>query len=173
MALFPKITQPCPYKGDISDIMDGTMCRQCKREVHDLTHMSDQQRATFLEECETDEVCVKYYLPRAAVLVATSLLTTQAVLAQPDVGESAPGVSVFPSDTRNAWGDDLRLGGVTLMPGHPTPTQTSFDGEHKRRVTRQLGWDHFEVEQGPSDSIATGAKRGKIGASKPTSKHKK
>ena len=33
MAIFPKIQSPCPYKGNLSDIMDGDLCRLCKRQV--------------------------------------------------------------------------------------------------------------------------------------------
>ena len=58
MTKFPKIQSPCPYKGNISDILDNDVCRLCKREVHDLTAMSDAQQATFFKAC-SGEVCVR------------------------------------------------------------------------------------------------------------------
>ena len=57
MAFFPKIQSPCPYKGKLSAIMDGDVCRLCKREVFDLTHMTDGARREFLAGC-ANEVCV-------------------------------------------------------------------------------------------------------------------
>lgn len=59
MALFPKIQSPCPYKNNLAAVMDGDMCRMCKRQVFDLTDMSDGARVAFLEGC-TGEVCVSY-----------------------------------------------------------------------------------------------------------------
>jgi len=69
MAIYPKIQSPCPYKGDISAIMDGDVCRLCKREVFDLTHMSDTERVSFMTGC-AGEVCVKYAFPMRAVAAA-------------------------------------------------------------------------------------------------------
>ena len=36
MAVFPKVQSPCPYKGQLSEIMDGDTCRLCNRQVFDL-----------------------------------------------------------------------------------------------------------------------------------------
>jgi predicted Fe-S protein YdhL (DUF1289 family) len=75
VAIYPKIQSPCPYKNDLASIMDGDMCRMCKRQVFDLTHMSDGERVAFMKGC-AGEVCVSYRLPvrqmfAAAVAVAT------------------------------------------------------------------------------------------------------
>jgi predicted Fe-S protein YdhL (DUF1289 family) len=72
MAIFPKIQSPCPYLGDLSAIMDGDMCRVCKRQVFDLTGMSDDQRVAFMKGC-SGEVCVSYRLPVRPALVAAAL----------------------------------------------------------------------------------------------------
>src|SRR5438105_40030 len=72
MAIFPKIQSPCPYKGEISSIMDGDMCRLCKRQVFDLTEMSDDARVAFMKGC-TGEVCVSYRFPLRPVLAAAAL----------------------------------------------------------------------------------------------------
>ena len=77
MALFPKIQSPCPYKGNIADILDDEVCRLCKREVHDLTFMSDGERVAFMAGCE-DEVCVRYTVRPA---IAAAALAAAAVLA--------------------------------------------------------------------------------------------
>jgi hypothetical protein len=31
MASFPKIQNPCPYQDNLAAIMDGDMCRMCRR----------------------------------------------------------------------------------------------------------------------------------------------
>ena len=81
MALFPKIQSPCPYKGNLSNILDGDVCRLCKREVHDLTMMSDGERVSFMAGCK-DEVCVSYRvrpaIAAAAIAVATIVAPTAA-----------------------------------------------------------------------------------------------
>ena len=81
MAVFPKIQSPCPYKGDLSAIMDGDMCRLCKREVFDLSGMSDGERVAFMKGC-AGEVCVSYRLrpalAAAAFAVAAIALPTAA-----------------------------------------------------------------------------------------------
>ncbi len=72
MALFPKIQNPCPYKGQLSAIMDGDTCRMCKREVFDLTAWSDDERVSFLKGC-SGEVCVSYKLQVRPALAAAAL----------------------------------------------------------------------------------------------------
>jgi len=74
MALFPKIQSPCPYKGNLSDIMDGDVCRVCERQVFDLTDMTDAARVAFMKGC-TGEVCVSYKMPVFAAAVAIAAIT--------------------------------------------------------------------------------------------------
>jgi predicted Fe-S protein YdhL (DUF1289 family) len=69
MALFPKIQSPCPYKSQIASLMDGDMCRMCKRQVVDLTHMTDGERVAFMKGC-AGEVCVSYRFPMRPMLAA-------------------------------------------------------------------------------------------------------
>lgn len=59
MALFPKVDSPCPYKDSLLNVMDGDICRMCKREVFEISFMTDVERADFLASCKT-EVCVSY-----------------------------------------------------------------------------------------------------------------
>jgi len=83
MALFPKIQSPCPYKSRLSTVMDGDMCRMCKRQVFDLSDMSDDARVAFLKGC-AGEICVSYRFPvrpalaAAAIAVASMALPTAA-----------------------------------------------------------------------------------------------
>ena len=59
------------------------MCRMCKRQVVDLSPMSDAQRVAFLENC-SGEVCVSYKfsvrpaLAAAAIAVASIAVPTAA-----------------------------------------------------------------------------------------------
>jgi predicted Fe-S protein YdhL (DUF1289 family) len=81
MALYPKIESPCPYKGgDLAAIMDGDVCRLCKREVFDLTAMGDAERVAFMTGC-AGEVCVTYRMPMRTALAAAVLAA--AVVAVP------------------------------------------------------------------------------------------
>lgn len=72
MARFPKIDSPCPYKSQLSAVLDGDFCRMCEREVFDLSGWSDGERAAFLSGCET-EVCVRYTLPIRPAIAAAAL----------------------------------------------------------------------------------------------------
>ena len=73
MSKFPVITGPCPYKSQLAELMDGSMCSMCSREVHDLTAMNEPDRRAFLSACE-ESVCVSYKAPaRAASSTASSL----------------------------------------------------------------------------------------------------
>lgn len=78
MAKYPKIDKPCPYKSDLSAIMEGDMCRMCNRRVIDLHPLSDQERVAFLSDCK-EEVCVSYRFPIRAA--AAALLAAAAVAA--------------------------------------------------------------------------------------------
>ena len=101
MAIFPKIQSPCPYKSDFAAIMDGDMCRVCKREVVDLSAMTDDERVALIAGCET-EICVSYKFPVGPVMaaaLAASALGAPAIAA----AQSAEDVSVW---------DTLAVGGI-------------------------------------------------------------
>jgi predicted Fe-S protein YdhL (DUF1289 family) len=72
MAIFPKVQSPCPYKANLSELMDGSMCRMCQREVIDLNGMSDDDRVALMEGC-SEEVCVSYTLPIKQTIAAAML----------------------------------------------------------------------------------------------------
>ena len=78
MPLFPKIASPCPYVNRLSEIVDGDVCRMCKRQVFDLTAMSDGERLAFLAGCE-EEVCVSYAIPIRPALAAAAMAAAIAI----------------------------------------------------------------------------------------------
>ena len=123
MAMFPKIQSPCPYKSDLSAVMDGDFCRMCKRNVVDLTAWSDQERVAFLSSCET-EVCVSYRLPLRPALVAAAMAAGVAAL--PAAAQDAPAVQVaaadVPSDATAAPEEDF----VIIVGGIKDPKNTEF-----------------------------------------------
>jgi predicted Fe-S protein YdhL (DUF1289 family) len=80
MAIFPKIQSPCPYKNQLSSIMDGDTCRMCKRQVFDLSDMTDDERVAFMKGCG-GEVCVSYSLRPALAAAAVAI----AAIAAPTV----------------------------------------------------------------------------------------
>jgi hypothetical protein len=79
MAMFPRVQSPCPYKDRLASVMDGEHCRICKRDVIDLTHMTDDGRREFISACE-GEVCVIYKLPLNPVLAAAAMAASVAAL---------------------------------------------------------------------------------------------
>lgn len=85
MAVFPRIQGPCPYKDDLSAVMDGDTCRVCRRPVVDLNGMTDAGRRAFMAGCE-GEVCVTYRLPVAAA-VAAALAATAIAMPAPAAAE--------------------------------------------------------------------------------------
>lgn len=78
MPFFPKITRPCPVADDLASHMKGQHCTLCKKDVHDLTHMSDQERRVFLGQCQ-GEVCISYSMPAKAVFAAAALAASGAL----------------------------------------------------------------------------------------------
>jgi len=75
MAIFPKVQSPCPYKNNLAAIMDGDVCRMCKRQVIDITDWSDDERVALMKGCK-DEVCVSYrFRPAlAAAAIAAAVI---------------------------------------------------------------------------------------------------
>ncbi len=91
MGFFPRIQSPCPYQGSLGEIMDGDVCRLCKKQVIDLTEMGDDGRRAFLNSCE-GEVCVSYRLLRpalAAAVAGAAALATPALACDPPADPAA------------------------------------------------------------------------------------
>jgi len=136
MAIYPKIQSPCPYKGQLSEILDDEVCRLCKRQVFDLTAMSDGERVAFMQGC-TEEVCVTYRFPvrpalAAAMIVAVSVVAPTAVAACSDVTEMAETVVVggIKDPAHVQYVKDTADGAVSALPvvyetAPASPEQTS------------------------------------------------
>ncbi|KQZ61322.1 hypothetical protein ASD67_18970 [Sphingopyxis sp. Root1497] len=86
MSLFPRIQSPCPYKGKLSDIMDGDTCRLCHREVHDISDLSSAARQALVAGC-SDEICVSYKVPVKSALAAMALGASMATPAYAQIDE--------------------------------------------------------------------------------------
>ena len=100
MAFNPKIDNPCPYKNNLSAVMDGDFCTMCKRNVFDLNGMNDEARQSFLASCST-EVCVSYTLRVkhvAAIAAAATLLTPLPLAAQDSTAPDAAMEDVYEYD---------------------------------------------------------------------------
>jgi hypothetical protein len=106
MSLFPKIQSPCPYKGKLSDIVDGDICRLCDREVHDITAMSTADRRTLVAAC-SGEICVSYRLVAKSAIAAAAL---GASLGSPAFTQSEP-----PTPTEATDGDFCLEGDVIIV----------------------------------------------------------
>lgn len=125
MGMFPRIQSPCPYQANRAAIMDGDFCRMCKRDVVDLTAMSDAGRVAFFEDCAT-EVCVSYRVPiRSALGVAA--LAAAAVAALPAAAQDVPApveaVATVSADEPPA-GDSEEI--MIVMGGITAPRDVEF-----------------------------------------------
>lgn len=106
MARFPKIDSPCPYKSQLSAVLDGDFCRMCKRDVFDLSGWSDGERAAFLSGCET-EVCVRYTLPIRPAIAAAAL--AMAAVAAPAHAQDTAAAAASVPDVEL---DQIIVGGI-------------------------------------------------------------
>lgn len=132
MGLFPVIQSPCPYKGDLSDIMDGSLCRLCKREVVDLTAMSDAERVALVAACP-DQLCVSYKVAARSALAAMAM--GAAVASLPAAAQDAPanGGAAQISPGEADW-DDL----VIIVGGLRKPDDTKWVKEDGRKAQPNL-----------------------------------
>jgi len=124
MSTYPKIQSPCPYKGDLSAVMDGDMCRLCNRQVFNLSGMNDKERVAFMSGCSS-QVCVSYKFPlkaaAAAAITLMALATPLAAAADPTSDDEAI----------------IVVGGVIDLPTFPTlPTRAMHWRQRRRWCTR-------------------------------------
>jgi len=159
MGLFPLVQSPCPYKGPLKDILDGSICRLCDREVHDISALSEAERIELVSGC-TDEICVTYKVSKRSAIAALALGAAasampvaayaqtagtesgpqQATAAPPEelmeiiVGRlRAPRKARWASDRPVAKGRELP---VVFEPGQPheADTATNSPNEEKKRT---------------------------------------
>jgi predicted Fe-S protein YdhL (DUF1289 family) len=137
MAKFPKIQSPCPYKGDLAAIMDGDVCRLCKRQVFDISEWTDDERAALLSGC-ADEVCVKYsFRPAlAAAMAAAALGTATAACAQ-----EAPGAMA----TEDVY-EEIMVGGIV------DPANVKYLTDGRDKAVPELPVFYEEPTVGPAQA---------------------
>jgi hypothetical protein len=151
MAIFPKIQSPCPYKGDLSAIMDGDVCRLCERQVFDLTAMSDGERVAFMKGC-AGEVCVSYRLPlrpalAAAAIAAAAIAVPTAAAACSDATEVVVFTGGIKDPANVQYVKDISSDAVPALPvvyedGHASQTQavqSAADGNKTAPVSSRAG----------------------------------
>lgn len=129
MGKFPRIDAPCPYRANLSVILDGDQCRLCNRQVFDLSAMTDGERGAFLASCQ-DEVCVTYALPlrpaiAAAALAAAAMALPGAAMAQ-DAASSAPTETAAPAPIADDEMIVVAAGGIK-DPRHATLVDNPLD----------------------------------------------
>lgn len=82
MSSFPRIHGPCPYLDRLDTIVDHGFCRKCRRDVHDLTVMDEQERADFVAGC--GDACVSYTMSAKPAVAAALIAASAAVLVAPE-----------------------------------------------------------------------------------------
>jgi hypothetical protein len=128
MAVFPKIQGPCPYQNRLAEIMQGDVCKMCRRQVFDLTNMDDQQRLAFLRSCES-EVCVSYLAPAriavAALAAAAAAAAPIAAAAQQAAAPPPAGVMMLAGTIRDpAHTQFVHDAGDAAIPALPVVYET-------------------------------------------------
>jgi predicted Fe-S protein YdhL (DUF1289 family) len=117
MPLFPKVQSPCPYKSQLSAVMDGDFCRMCERKVFDITDWSDGERTAFLAGCQ-EEVCVSYRLPFRAAVTALAA----AAAAMPGVAAAQDAAVPAAMEIAETIPDDV----VVIVGGITDPANAEF-----------------------------------------------
>lgn len=149
MAIFPKIQSPCPYKGDLSAIMDGDVCRLCERQVFGLTAMSDGERVAFMKGC-AGEVCVSYRLPlrpalAAAAIAAAAIAVPTAAAACSDATEVVVFMGGIKDPANVQYVKDISSDAAPVLPvvyeggQAPQAGQSAADGNKTAPVSSRAG----------------------------------
>lgn len=72
MSLFPRIQSPCPYSDRLDEVMVGSHCNMCQRDVIDISALSDAERMALVAGCD-GEICVSYTVAAKGALAAAAL----------------------------------------------------------------------------------------------------
>ena len=151
MGLFPVIQSPCPYKGDLSDIMDDSLCRLCKREVVDITAMSDAERVALVAGCP-DELCVSYKVAARSALAAMAMGAAVASLPA-----AAKDVQLVGGPAQAAAGedwDDMMI----IVGGLRKPAETKWVKEKGERTKPDLPVVYDDAPAAPKKDRAAKAR---------------
>lgn len=121
MAIFPRVQSPCPYKGDLSAIMDCDVCRMCQRQVFDLDGFSDAERVAFMKGCAEagERVCVRYsFRPAlaAAAMAAAVIAAPTAASACDATGELVVVVGGIDDPANTEYVEDASDAAIPALP---------------------------------------------------------
>ena len=105
--MFPQIDSPCPLKSLQLSGSGNTHCSHCKREVHNLNLMNEQQRQDFLLSCD-DKICVSYSVKNQAKKLALAglFVVTASGMALPAAAQTGDDVEA------DIYEDIIVMGGV-------------------------------------------------------------
>ena len=106
--MFPSIDSPCPLKSLQLPESGNFDCSTCKREVHDLTTMNEQQRVDFLQACE-GKICVSYSVKKTNHLKKVAMAGLFVVTAS---GMALPAAAQVGDDLESDFYDEILVGGV-------------------------------------------------------------
>jgi predicted Fe-S protein YdhL (DUF1289 family) len=153
MAFFPKIQSPCPYKADLASVMDGDFCRMCERRVHDLSHMSSDEKRAFLSAC-TGEVCISYRFGPAIAAAALAAAMPAAAAAQ-DLGPAVPDAAAIAASTAEiaALDQDMNI----VVGGIKDPRNVQYVEDPADRDVAQLPVVYDDPPAAPSAPVSRGA----------------
>lgn len=110
--MFPPIESPCPLQSIQFPSTGNFNCSACKREVHDLSRMSTDERDVFLRSC-SGKVCVSYKVKRSVnqlkrSAIAGLFLVSASGLALPAAAQVGDALA---EDM-----DEIFVGGIELPP---------------------------------------------------------
>ncbi|WP_438730555.1 hypothetical protein ACR9YC_04720 [Parasphingorhabdus sp. DH2-15] len=154
MPLFPKIDRHCPFKSELSIMMDGDHCTMCKRDVTDLTAMADDEKLAFLASC-SGETCVRYEIPvarniaaAAALGAATMGLSSQAAAQDTAPADSATYNGQVEESAIDEWEMVVWVGGIR----HPDKAElTEIDPEQSDEKSESVSLAELPVVYEDSD----------------------
>lgn len=118
MATFPRIDRPCPIEWNALPDAGGADCAPCGKRVHNLSAMSDSERAEFLAT-SAGPVCVAYTVKRRTPpsVAAWLMAATVGTLAGTASAEATlPPVPAVPITTAIVGAVDGGNGDTVLQP---------------------------------------------------------
>lgn len=110
--MFPPITSPCPLQSIQFPESGNFNCSTCKREVHDLSSMTMNERDAFLRSC-SGKVCVSYKVKRGVKQLQRSAIAGLFLVSA--TGLALPAAAQV-GDALVEDLDEIFVGGITLPP---------------------------------------------------------
>ena len=147
--MFPPVESPCPLKSIQFPENGNFNCSVCKREVHDLSAMDAEGRATFLREC-SGEVCVSYKVKRGVNQLKRSAIAGLFLVSA--TGLALPAAAQVGAALAEDM-DEILVGGIKLPP-HVEKTQSTQQQSSDDKKLQLIP----VVEEDESEDTSTSAK---------------